>query len=148
MTLKVEIQWADDVAKKFKKLWENDLVEARKRWLTESAIILQWESKKLAPVNNWQLRKSIKFSVYDTYATVYTNLFYAPFVHEWTRPHLIMPVKKKSLHWINKDWLDIFAKLVHHPWTKENPFFTKAVDNQRSKILERFNTIIQEYIND
>jgi hypothetical protein len=148
MTLKVEIQWADDVAKKFKKLWENDLVEARKRWLTESAIILQWESKKLAPVNNWQLRKSIKFSVYDTYATVYTNLFYAPFVHEWTRPHLIMPVKKKSLHWINKDWFDIFAKLVHHPWTKENPFFTKAVNNQRSKILERFNTIIQEYIND
>ena len=148
MTLKVEIQWADDVAKKFKKLWENDLVEARKRWLTESAIILQWESKKLAPVNNWQLRKSIKFSVYDTYATVYTNLFYAPFVHEWTSPHLIMPVKKKALHWINKDWLDIFAKLVHHPWTKENPFFTKAVNNQRSKILERFNTIIQEYIND
>ncbi len=101
MTLKVEIQWADDVAKKFKKLWENDLIEARKRRLTESAIILQWESKKLAPVNNWQLRKSIKFSVYDTYATVYTNLFYAPFVHEWTRPHLIMPVKKKSLHWIS-----------------------------------------------
>ena len=148
MTLKVEIQWADDVARKFKKLWENDLIEARKRWLTESAIILQWESKKLAPVNNWQLRKSIKFSVYDTYATVYTNLFYAPFVHEWTRPHLIMPVKKKALHWISKEWLDIFAKLVHHPWTKENPFFTKAVNNQRSKILERFNTIIQEYIND
>ena len=43
---------------------------------------------------------------------------------------------------------DRFAKLVHHPWTKENPFFTKAVNNQRSKILERFNTIIQEYIND
>ena len=148
MTLKVEIQWADDVAKKFKKLWENDLIEARKRWLTESAIILQWESKKLAPVNNWQLRKSIKFSVYDTYATVYTNLFYAPFVHEWTRPHLIMPVKKKALHRVSKEWLDIFAKLVHHPWTMENPFFTKAVNNQRSKILERFNTIIQEYIND
>lgn len=148
MTLKVEIQWADDVAKKFKKLWENDLIEARKRWLTESAIILQWESKKLAPVNNWQLRKSIKFSVYDTYATVYTNLFYAPFVHEWTRPHLIMPVKKKALHRVSKEWLDIFTRLVHHPWTKENPFFTKAVNNQRSKILERFNTIIQEYIND
>lgn len=149
MTLKIEIQWADDVAKKFKNLWEKDLVEARKRWLTESAIILQWESKKLAPVDSWILRKSIKYEVKDTYATVYTNLSYAPFVHEWTKPHIILPKFKKALHWIDKkSWEDRFATSVLHPWYKWNPFFTKAVDNQRNKIISRFYEIINGYIND
>ena len=146
MTVSVEIRWAEEVAKKFKNLSENDLKLATEKWLKESAILLEWESKKLAPVDNWILRKSIKSKVYSDYALIYTNLFYAPFVHEWTAPHIILPKLKKALHWTDKKtWEDRFATVVHHPWYKWNPFFTNAVQQNQSKILNRFYEIIKQY---
>ena len=147
MSLRIEIHWADEVTKKLSKLWKEDLKSARNKRLTQSAILLQWASKKETPVDNWILRKSIKYAVHNDYAVVYSNLFYAPFVHEWTRPHLIRPVKKKSLFRIDENW-GHFAKLVHHPGSKENPFFTRAVDQNKSRILQMFYNIINEYIND
>ena len=147
MSLRIEIHWADEVTKKLSKLWKEDLKSARNKRLTQSAILLQWASKKETPVDNWILRKSIKYAVHNDYAVVYSNLFYAPFVHEWTRPHLIRPVKKKSLFRIDENW-EHFAKLVHHPGSKENPFFTRAVDQNKSRILQMFYNIINEYIND
>ena len=149
MSLSIEIRWDEEVIKKFKKLWEKDLIEARKKWLNEASILLVWEAKKLVNVKNWILRKSITYKVYPSYATVFTNTFYAPFVHEWTAPHIIMPKFKKALHWIDpKSWEDRFASLVHHPWYKGNPFFANAVKNQKSRILKRFYEIISEYTND
>jgi len=147
MTISIEINWADEVAKKLKKLWNEDLQEARKRRLTESTILLQWEAKKETPVDNWILRKSIKYAVHNDFGVVYSNLFYAPFVHEWTRPHLIKPVKKKSLFRIDEEW-GHFAKVVHHPWSKANPFFKRAVENKQERIIQRFYDIINEYTND
>ena len=149
MTVSVEIKWADEVAKKFKKLWEEDLIKAREKWLKEASIILEWESKKEAPVKNWMLRKSISSKVYSDHAVVFTNLFYAPFVHEWTAPHIIMPKFKKALHWIDPTTSENrFAKLVHHPWYEWNPFFAKAVEKNESRILNRFYEIIKETTND
>ena len=147
MTLRLEIKWAEEVTEKLRKIWKEDLSKARDKRLKESAILLQWASKKETPVDNWILRKSIKYAVHNNYAVVYSNLFYAPFVHEWTRPHLIRPVKKKSLFRIDEEW-GHFAKLVHHPGSKENPFFTRAVDQNKNRILQRFYDIINEYIND
>lgn len=149
MSLSIEIRWDEEVTKKLKKLWEEDLKKARERRLNEAAILLVWEAKKQAPVNNWMLRKSINYKVNPTYAVVFSNLFYAPFVHEWTAPHIILPKFKKSLHWIDPiTWRDKFAKLVHHPWYKWNPFFSNAVEKQKSKILSRFYEIINEFTND
>ena len=147
MSLRIEIHWDEEVTKKLSKLWKEDLKSARDKRLTQSAILLQWEAKKETPVDNWILRKSIKYAVHNDYAVVYSNLFYAPFVHEWTRPHLIRPVKKKSLFRIDENW-EHFAKLVHHPGSKENPFFTRAVNNNKNRILDMFYNIINEYIND
>ena len=148
MTLSIEIRWADEVTKKFKNLSEKDLKAATDKWLKESAILIEWEAKKEVPVDNGNLRKSIKSAVYPDYAVVYTNIFYAPFVHEWTKPHLIRPVRKKALFWIDKEWMGHFATLVHHPWYKWNPFFTRAAENKSERIVNRFYEIINEYIND
>jgi hypothetical protein len=41
-----------------------------------------------------------------------------------------------------------FATLVHHPWYKWNPFFTRAAENKSERIVNRFYEIINEYIND
>ena len=101
MSLSIEVRWDEKVTKKLKKLGEKDLIAAREKRLKEASIILEWESKKEAPVKNWMLRKSITSKAYSEYAVVFTNLFYAPFVHEWTAPHIIMPKFKKALHWID-----------------------------------------------
>lgn len=149
MTLSIEIKGADEVTKRFKKLGEEDLKKATEKWLNEASILLVWEAKRLAPVNNGMLRKSINYKVYPSYAEIFTKLFYAPFVHEWTAPHIIMPKFKKALHWIDPtSWENRFAKLVHHPWYKGNPFFATAVKNQKSRILNRFYEIINEYTHD
>ena len=149
MSLSIEVRWDEEVTKKLKKLGEKDLIVAREKRLKEASIILEWESKKEAPVKNWMLRKSITSKAYSEYAVVFTNLFYAPFVHEWTAPHIIMPKFKKALHWIDPNtWDDRFAKLVHHPGYEWNPFFTRAVENNEKIIVNRFYEIISEYTND
>ena len=59
MSLSIEVRWDEEVTKKLKKLGEKDLIAAREKRLKEASIILEWESKKEAPVKNWMLRKSI-----------------------------------------------------------------------------------------
>ena len=149
MSLSIEVRWDKKVIEKLKKLGEKDLIAVREKWLNEASIILVWESKKEAPVKTWVLRKSIASKVYSKYALVFTPLSYAPFVHEWTEPHIIMPKFKKALHWIDPNtWEDRFAKLVHHPGYEWNPFFTRAVEKNERRIVNRFYEIISEYIHD
>lgn len=52
---------------------------------------------------------------------------YARFVHWGTRPHVIQPKKRKALRW-PVDGKFIFAKRVHHPGYKGDPWLLKAVD--------------------
>jgi hypothetical protein len=58
-----------------------------------------------------------------------TDVDYAEFVLRGTRPHDISapgqgPGSKnaKALHWYDQMGDDVFAKTVHHPGTKPNPF--------------------------
>lgn len=143
MSLTLTIHWADDVVKKLKRLSDEDLNNARSRWLKESAIILEWEAKKEAPVGTWILRKYIKSVVYNDYSLVYNNLNYATYVHEWTRPHIILPRIKKALYW---KWDVHPFKAVHHPWTLANPFFLITVNKNEKRIINRFREIVDEYL--
>ena len=145
MSLSVNIQWDKELSLKLKKLSESDLLAAKNKILRTAAILLQWEAKKLVPIDTWALRRSIFYRIYKDHAQVYSNVSYAEYVHEWTKPHLITPVKKKSLYWEkNKIWY--FAKSVRHPWTKAYPFFENAVKNCKNEILKRCNEILQSVI--
>ena len=147
MSLNIEIRWDKEVTKKLKKLGEKDLITAREKRLKESAILLEWESKKEAPIKTGKLRKSITSKVFSDHAEIYTPLSYSIFVHEWTEPHIILPRFKKALHWSN-NWKEIFTKSVKNPGFKWNPFFRKALENNKNKIVNRFYEIIKEYTND
>ena len=147
MSLNIEIRWDKEVTKKLKKLGEKDLIAAREKRLKESAILLEWESKKEAPIKTGKLRKSISYKVFTDHAEIYTPLSYSIFVHEWTEPHIILPRFKKALHWSN-NWKEIFTKSVKNPGFKWNPFFRKALENNKNKIVNRFYEIIKEYTND
>ncbi len=145
MSLSVNIQWDKELSLKLKKLSESDLLAAKNKILRTAAILLQWESKKLVPIDTWALRRSIFYRIYKDHAQVYSNVSYAEYVHEWTKPHLITPVKKKSLYWEkNKIWY--FAKSVRHPWTKAYLFFENAVKNCKNELLKRCNEILQSVI--
>lgn len=50
---------------------------------------------------------------------------YARFVHDGTRPHLIVPNKKKILRWASGG-LFHFAKVVHHPGNKPDKWMERA----------------------
>ena len=145
MSIVVTIQWNEEVDEKLKKLSENDLLAAKNKMLLTAAILLQWEAKKLVPIDTWMLRRSISYRIYWDHAQVYSIVPYAVYVHEWTKPHLITAVKKKSLYW-GKDWVWYFTKSVIHPWIKANPFFENAAKNCKDEIIKRCNDILQSVI--
>ena len=146
MSVNVSITWDKSIRQKLKKLSENDLVSAKNKILLTAAKLIQQESKKLVPNKSWTLNKSIKYKLFKDHTQVYSNLSYAKYVHEWTKPHLIKPLTKKSLY-REKDWIWYFSNLVHHPWTKANPFFETALKNKENEIIKICNEILQSAIN-
>lgn len=51
---------------------------------------------------------------------------YASFVEKRTRPHVIVVRSKRFLHWEEPQGDHHFAKVVHHPGTKAQPFMHHA----------------------
>jgi hypothetical protein len=51
-----------------------------------------------------------------------TDVPYARYVLEGTRPHTIVPRNKKALSWMNQMGDQVFATIVNHPGTRPNPF--------------------------
>ena len=68
---------------------------------------------------------------------------YALFVHWGTKPHLIKPNKRKALRWTNGSVFS-FAKVIHHPGYKGDPFLTLALDDGLKKLPEFFNKLEKE----
>lgn len=74
--------------------------------------------------------------------TIYHDLQAAPhavFVHWGTAAHEIKPVNKKILRWAGGDAF-IFARRVHHPGYKGDPYLTSA----RKAILSQFERILKD----
>lgn len=149
MNVTLKIVGAEEIAKKLQTFGEIDLKNAREKWLRESAILLEWESKKEAPVDKGILRKYIRSAVYDDHALVYNNIAYALPVHEGQKPHdiIIKPNTKKALFRKGAEHPIRRAVKVHHPWTKANPFFTRALEKSQSRIQKRFSEIIDTLAN-
>jgi HK97 gp10 family phage protein len=90
---------------------------------------------KEAPVNKQtgggNLRQNIRSRMTgELSGVIESRAGYSLFVHEGTAPHLIRPVNARAL--ANVRTGQFFGKLVHHPGTKPNPFFRRAI--QRSKV--------------
>lgn len=104
------------------------------------------EAKRLVGVRSGDLKNSIvKRFLKDASGPgvfVIAEKPYAIFHHEPTRPHVIVPRRKRALHWIDKSGgvrrgrggrfqsgSDVFTQRVNHPGTKGNPFLVQAVRN-------------------
>lgn len=67
--------------------------------------------------------------------TVGTNVSYAKYFETTgTKPHDIVPVRAKALHWVSGGQ-DFFAKRVHHPGFPPRPFLRPALDERRDSIV-------------
>lgn len=54
------------------------------------------------------------------------DVAYAEMVNDGTRPHLIRPRRAKALRFTVGGRV-VYAKVVHHPGTRPNPFLDKAL---------------------
>lgn len=68
------------------------------------------------------------------------NVYYAVYVHEGTRPHVILPKFKEALFW---EGAEHPVKRVNHPGTKPNPFTEKILRESKKDITELFEDAIR-----
>jgi HK97 gp10 family phage protein len=88
-------------------------------------------AKILAPVDTGRLRASIRVEARRTLGlrTVYTigsDVYYAPYVNDGTRPHTIRPRRGKALRFTIGGRV-VYARVVHHPGTRPRPFLDRAL---------------------
>lgn len=58
--------------------------------------------------------------------TVGTDVEYAPFVHDGTRPHIIRPRRAQALRFAVGGRI-VYARRVRHPGTRARPFLDRAL---------------------
>ena len=104
--------------------------ESRKALRKRAPQVLN-RAKILAPVDTGRLRASgkIQYSGLFTFrpkATVFFDVDYARYVNDGTRPHIIRPKNAKALRFRVGGQI-VYAKVVHHPGTRANPFLDRAL---------------------
>jgi hypothetical protein len=60
-------------------------------------------------------------------AVLQNTASYSLIVHEGSRPHEILPVRRKALAGWQFEGAPVFARRVHHPGTKARPFLRNAL---------------------
>lgn len=71
------------------------------------------------------------------YARVGTNLFYAEWLEDGTKPHVIRPRNAKTLRFKGRSGI-VFAKVVHHPGTPAFHVLGTALTQGGPRINEAF----------
>lgn len=88
-------------------------------------------AKVLAPVDTGRLRASIRIesrrllSLRSVY-TIGSDVSYAAYVHDGTRPHQIRPRNAKALRFVIGGRV-VYARVVNHPGTRARPFLDRAL---------------------
>lgn len=95
-------------------------------------------ARREAPAKTGELRNSIRSEpvtvVGDQVRSGVTAAAeHAMFVHEGTRPHLIVARRAKALRFVMNGQV-VFAKSVNHPGTKRNPFMLRALNGEAPKL--------------
>lgn len=109
--------------------------------IQKSAYKIELKSKREAP---GKLKQRIKTRLSYLRGVVSANALYAIYVHEGTRPHIIVPKNRKVL--ANKRKRVIFGKRVQHPGTKPNRFMVRAVNKSKDTIENYFQKALENTI--
>lgn len=107
------------------------MTNASRAELKEASRQVVNRAKVLAPVRTGRLRSSIRaepprfFSLRGS-VKVGSDLEYAAFVNDGTRPHQIRPRNASVLRFTVGGRV-VYAKVVNHPGTKARPFLDRAL---------------------
>lgn len=94
-------------------------------------------------VDTGHLRRSIATKVKATEGEVHTsNLKYAIYVEEGTRPHVIKAKKKKYLYW---EGAKHPVRQVKHPGSKEKPYLVPAFNKETPEFIKRLEKVVTEF---
>ena len=102
--------------------------------VTKMRTVAAAKADSKVPVDTGALKRAqVKAPVVLTGDKVVTGVEYlspyARFVHEGTRPHPIVPKRKKVLAWIPRgSGRAIYARSVNHPGTKARPWLRESLD--------------------
>ena len=110
-----------------------DTKELRETLIQRAVLLLEGAAKEEAPWKTGHLRRSITSRATRDRGVIGTNVSYALPVHEGSRAHVILPRVRKALAWPG---VAHPMRSVAHPGTKGNPFFERAIENNRGKLDE------------
>lgn len=109
--------------------------EELKNLVTTAAFAVDENIKEAAPVVTGNLQGATSI---DNLSDYQKRIFvdegiapYAIYVIKGTQPHDIYPVNAKALYWSGADHP---VKVVHHPGTEANDYFSTGVENARPAI--------------
>jgi len=107
------------------------MTNASRQELREASRQVVNRAKVLAPVRTGRLRSSIRaepprFFSLRGMVKVGSDLEYAGFVNDGTRPHVIRPRRAKALRFTVGGRV-VFAKVVNHPGQRAQPFLDRAL---------------------
>jgi hypothetical protein len=109
--------------------------EVAQRLVEETADFAFEQMYANAPWRSGNLAMSIKKEVAEGKVSVKPLASYALFVEKGTAPHIIRPVNARCLAF-QGGMLGgmVFARLVHHPGTKPNPFIQRTAMETRDEV--------------
>jgi|APHM01.1.fsa_nt_gi phage protein, HK97 gp10 family len=118
------------------------------RALFRTALQVEREAKRRAPVDTGNLRASIK-TVNDgpTRKLVGSNVEYAPDVEFGTGPHVIEPDEAEALRF-EVDGEEIFTARVEHPGTEAQPFLRPALREHEDTLGDEIETAVRDELRD
>lgn len=95
--------------------------------MKNKADLLVLMAKRQVGKKSGDLERSIRYEITieggQLVATVKSDNRIALLHHEGSPPHIIVPVKAKTLRFYSRGRI-VYAKLVHHPGTRPNRYFT------------------------
>lgn len=116
--------------------------------VASGAQIVEDEVRNMAPVKTGRLRDSIhqeKISPLHIDVVVGGERApYATYVIFGTRPHVIVPVHAKALHFVTDEGEEVFTKRVMHPGYAGFPFPRLAIEFALQKFTQIFSQILVE----
>lgn len=146
MAYEIKIENLAELRRQFEKSPKtvgNELETATKN---AGKIILAIE-KEQVPVKTATLKRSITMDYRPISVSIYPTVKYALYVHEGTKPHTIVPNRKKVLRFkIGGKW--VYAKRVSHPGTKANKFVERKVFLSEGKVNGQFDKALDNIINE
>ena len=95
--------------------------------LIRSANYLLTEMQVRVPVDSGDLRRSLAVRMEGDRVIIGPDVPYAGYVEFGTKPHDIKPKTKRVLKF-TVGGQTVFARVVHHPGTKPNPFVQDSFD--------------------